>query len=96
MEHALLAWVLTYLLHGTLLLSVAWLATRRLPRGSWRLQELIWKTALFGPLATASVQSALALRPLGGSFELAALASPDAGVAPATRAASIAQSTQVK
>ena len=57
-----LAWLATYLVHSTLLLSGAWLATRvlRAPR----LRELVWRTALVGGLVTASLQSAIGDGPL--------------------------------
>ena len=55
-----LAWLLTYLIHSTVLLGVAWLVTRR-----WRLEpaatELLWKVALLAPLVTGTIQSRLEL-----------------------------------
>jgi len=56
----LLAWLLTYLIHSTVLLGVAWLVTRR-----WRLEpaatDLLWKVALLAPLVTGTIQSRLEL-----------------------------------
>jgi HEAT repeat protein/beta-lactamase regulating signal transducer with metallopeptidase domain len=56
----LLAWLLTYLIHSTVLLGVAWLVTRR-----WRLEpaasDLLWKVALLAPLITGTIQSRLEL-----------------------------------
>jgi HEAT repeat protein/beta-lactamase regulating signal transducer with metallopeptidase domain len=55
-----LAWLLTYLIHSTVLLGVAWLVTRR-----WRLEpaatDLLWKVALLAPLVTGTIQSRLEL-----------------------------------
>ena len=50
------AWILTYLLHSSLLLAIAWLATS--PLGGRRLaaQERIWRLALVGSLVTATLQ----------------------------------------
>jgi HEAT repeat protein/beta-lactamase regulating signal transducer with metallopeptidase domain len=57
---SLLAWLLTYLIHSTVLLGVAWLVSRR-----WRLEpaasDLLWKVALLAPLITGTVQSRLEL-----------------------------------
>src|SRR6266480_770983 len=57
---SLFAWLLTYLIHSTVLLGVAWLVTR--PR---RLEpaarELLWKVALVAGLVTGTIQSRLAL-----------------------------------
>ena len=55
-----LAWLLTYLIHSTVLLGVAWLVTRR-----WRLEpaasDLLWKVALLAGLVTGTIQSRLEL-----------------------------------
>jgi len=55
------AWLLTYLIHSTVLLGALWLVTRR-----GRLQpaasDLLWKVALIAPLITGTVQSRLDLR----------------------------------
>lgn len=70
------AWLLTYLLHSTLLLGGAWLATRLL--GRWRkprrpllaVQETLWRTALLGGLVTATLQLGLGWQPPLGSWQL--------------------------
>lgn len=54
-----LAWLLTYLLHSTLLLGGVWVLTRRGIIRSHQLRDLFWKTALIGGLVTATTQSAL-------------------------------------
>jgi beta-lactamase regulating signal transducer with metallopeptidase domain len=57
----LFAWLLTYLIHSTVLLGLAWLVTRR-----WRLEpaasDLLWKVALLAGLVTGTIQSRLELR----------------------------------
>src|SRR4029079_19489494 len=61
-EHAA-AWLLTYALHSTLLLSLAWLASGPLSRRSIRLEELAWRAALLGALATSTFQVATGWHP---------------------------------
>jgi len=57
---SLLAWLLTYAIHSTVLLGLAWFVTRR-----WRLEpsatDLLWKVALLAPLVTGTIQSRLEL-----------------------------------
>src|SRR5439155_15609356 len=57
---SLLAWLLTYLIHSTVLLGVAWAVTRRrrLEPGA---SDLLWKVALLAGLVTGTIQSQLAL-----------------------------------
>ncbi|HSD27085.1 MAG TPA: hypothetical protein VLL75_07245, partial [Vicinamibacteria bacterium] len=75
-------WLLTYLLHSTLLLAVAALARLALRERRLALQEALLRAALVGGFATAGLQVGLDLRPLGGTLALpAALAVP--GSAPA-------------
>ncbi len=50
----LLSWLLTYAAHSTLLLGLAWLASRKVQ--SHAIKDLLWKTALIGGLVTASLQ----------------------------------------
>jgi bla regulator protein blaR1 len=66
------AWLATYALHSTLLVGLAWLASRRLGRRSVRLEEAVWRCALLGALATATLQVATRWEPLAGSLHLAA------------------------
>ncbi len=51
----LIAWLLMLALHASVLLCAAWMIDSLLPtlRGAWR--ELLWRTALFGCVLTASV-----------------------------------------
>ena len=61
---AALAWLLTYAIHSTVLLVLAWGLTR------WRrlnpsAVELLWKSAMIGSIITATVQLQLDVRPAG-------------------------------
>ncbi|HEY2295995.1 MAG TPA: M56 family metallopeptidase [Thermoanaerobaculia bacterium] len=67
------AWMLTYLLHSTLLLGLAWLASKPLSRWSVAAEEMVWKLALVGALFTASLQLAAGWQPLAGQWRLADL-----------------------
>src|SRR5436305_13919883 len=66
-----LAWLLTYLLHSTLLLGLAWLASKPLARWSVAAEEAVWKLALVGALLTASLQLAAGWEPAAGRWRLA-------------------------
>lgn len=59
---ALVGWLLTYAIHSTLLLGGAWLLARSRFVGV-RGADLLWKTALVGGLATATVQSVVNVGP---------------------------------
>lgn len=73
-----LAWLLTYLLHGTLLLGLAWLVSKPLSRWSPAAEETVWKLALVGALFTASLQLAAGWEPVAGRWGLADFAAPAA------------------
>src|SRR5436305_13356539 len=72
-EHAA-AWLLTYALHSTFLLALAWLASGPLSRRSLRLEEAVWRAALLGALATSTFQVATGWHPRG--YPIAALRLP--------------------
>ena len=79
-----LAWLLTYALHSTLLLALAWGVTHRLGGRRLRLQETIWRCALLGALVTAPAQLALGRlghAPIAGHWTLAAGGAPADGPA---------------
>ena len=94
-----LAWLGTYLLHSTLLLGAAWVASlwlrRRTPGASLALEEGLWKTALVGGLVTATLQVGLAFVPAptlplpatGSPVEATASVSASAAALPAPAAA---------
>jgi hypothetical protein len=81
-----LAWLLTYAIHSTLLLAIAWAVSRRMGTRWLRLQETIWRCALAGALVTATAQLAfgsMGHAPIAGRWSLAATPAP----APAASAA---------
>ena len=84
LSSAVLAWLLTYLIHSTVLLGLAWAFTRA---RSWSpaALDVVWKTALVGGLVTATVQLALEVRPLG-SISLVNAAPPSVPAVVATPA----------
>ena len=76
-----LAWLLTYAIHSTVLLSLAWLLVR-VRRWSPGASELLWKSALLGGILTASLQLWLDVRPAGTvMLQRAAVTTPAAPVA---------------
>jgi hypothetical protein len=54
------AWLLTYLIHSSVLLGLVWLVTRR-GRLEPAVSELLWKVALLAGLVTGTIQSRLQL-----------------------------------
>jgi bla regulator protein blaR1 len=75
-------WLLTYLLHSTVLLGLAALARLALRERRLGLQEALLRAALVGGFVTAGLQVGLGLHPLGGSLALpAALAGPGSPLA---------------
>jgi beta-lactamase regulating signal transducer with metallopeptidase domain len=56
----MIAWGITYLIHSTLLFAVVYLTCRVIRSASAR--DTLWKIALFAPLVTATLQTALPLR----------------------------------
>jgi len=64
-------WVLTYVVHSSVLLGLLWVATRPGWIRSEPLLEALWKGALLGGILTASIQAGLAIEPLAGLIRLA-------------------------
>ena len=63
-------WLLTYLVHSTVIVGVVWLiASRRAVTDTVR--DVLWKSALVGGIVTATIQTAAAREPLGGQLRLA-------------------------
>ena len=63
------AWLLTYLVHSTVLIAGVWLvASRRWVRDTTR--DVLWKLALVGGVVSASAQAIVAREPLAGQLEL--------------------------
>ncbi|MDX1503800.1 MAG: M56 family metallopeptidase [Thermoanaerobaculia bacterium] len=83
----ILAWLLTYLVHSTVLLGAAWWAASRLGPRRLGTQERLWRLALVGALATAAVQvaggGALAVGAPIESAAPAGIAPVAVGIAPA-------------
>ena len=64
------AWLLTYGLHSTLFLGLAWLLSKRLS-GRWaKVEEAMWRFALVGALVTATAQLAAGWEPVTGRIAL--------------------------
>ena len=77
-----LAWLLTYAIHSTVLLSLAWLLVRVRP-WSPAVSEILWKSAMLGGILTASVQLRLDVRPAGTvMLQRPAITAPAAARAP--------------
>ena len=90
---AAVSWLLTYAIHSTILLGAALaIAMRFADEHAWL--DLVWKTAMIGPLVTASVQVGADLRPLGGRWPVAT-AVPMADAAPERQAEPTFRSTNV-
>lgn len=70
----LVAWLLTYLLHSTLLLGGAWLLERLGAVRSPAARDSLWKVALLGGLVTATAQLALRVEPRTARVSLSASA----------------------
>ncbi len=76
------AWLLTYLIHSTILIGAAVVISRRLGERRLALQELLIRTAVLGAIATSTIQLFGDVRPYGGRFDLAEAVAP--AVAPAS------------
>src|SRR5213079_3418652 len=75
---SMFAWLLTYLIHSSALLGLAWLVTRR-RRLEPAASDLIWKVALLAGLVTGTIQSRLDLS-TPRAVTLPAAASPAAPI----------------
>ena len=64
------AWLLTYLLHSSLLLGGAWLLAATGVVRSPLARDTLWKVCLVGGILTATVYCSFPYQPLGGSFLL--------------------------
>lgn len=72
------AWLLTYAIHSTVLLGMAWLVLR-VRRAGPDVADLLWKVALMGGIITATSQSLIGVQPTGSLAlrEAPALATAD-------------------
>ncbi|MDY7108283.1 MAG: M56 family metallopeptidase [Planctomycetota bacterium] len=66
------AWMITYLVHSTVLLAAVWTIAGLLRHRAEPIVEMLWRFALIAPIVTVSLQLGLSVRPLMG-----ALAVPD-------------------
>jgi beta-lactamase regulating signal transducer with metallopeptidase domain len=64
------AWLLTYLVHSTILLGLVWIVCRGLGSKHMALQELLWRGAMIGGLLTATVQTGFGVQPLSGVLDV--------------------------
>lgn len=71
-----LAWLLTYAVHSTVLLGMAWIVLR-LRRAEPGSADVLWKVAMIGAVITASAQTVLEIRP-AGTVSLQAVATQQA------------------
>ena len=60
--------LLTYLIHSTILLGGAWLASRARSNMAPRWREALWGAAFVGGLFTTAAQMATGVEPLGGQM----------------------------
>ncbi|MEX1368536.1 MAG: M56 family metallopeptidase [Nannocystaceae bacterium] len=88
METLVLAWVITYLLHSTILVLSAWLLERRWADRPERMSG-VWKTALLGGLVTASLQVGLGITPATGQWALESNSVAPSGAEPTAGAAAL-------
>lgn len=66
------SWLLTYALHSTILLAGAWVLLRFRPlRPAW--EEVLWRVAVFGGLATAAAHTFLDVDPLVDAWDVTRL-----------------------
>jgi beta-lactamase regulating signal transducer with metallopeptidase domain len=75
LTESLAGWILTYLVHSTVILAAAWLiASRR--RVSDSVRDVLWKSAIVGGIVTATIQMSATRAPLGGQWRLAGRITP--------------------
>lgn len=74
-------WILTYAVHSTILIVFVWALLKLFPKVPLRLQESLWRVALFGGLATATVALMADVEPLGGRLALPATMQTQAAAA---------------
>ena len=77
------AWLATYMVHSTLIIGGVWLINRLTAPGR-DLQEVAWKLALFGGVATATLAVATGFHPLSGKYETASIVEASWRAAPDT------------
>ena len=64
------AWILTYLIHSSVLIGLALVVSRRLGERRLALQEILIRAAVLGAIATSTVQFSADIRPYSGRFDI--------------------------
>ncbi len=90
--NSVFAWLLTYVIHSTVLLGVAWLVTRR-GRLDPAASDLVWKVALLASLVTGTIQSRLELSTPVATLPQVALLTPPAAATDPGRQPGVSQGT---
>jgi HEAT repeat protein/beta-lactamase regulating signal transducer with metallopeptidase domain len=62
------SWLLTYLVHSSVLLGVVWILSRRMASAAGR--DVLWKAALLGGFLTTTLQLGGGLQPISGAVAL--------------------------
>lgn len=75
-SNLILQWLGTYAIHSTLLIGAVWLALRILPRLGHGARDMLWKLALVGGIASATLQTSSGVEPLFGTLQLEAPVTP--------------------
>lgn len=63
-------WLMTYLVHSTLLIALVALITRLMRTERLVVEESLWRVAILGGLLTASLQVGTPFEPLGGAWTI--------------------------
>mgnify|MGYP000495028086 CR=1 FL=1 len=84
-------WILTYAVHSTVLIVFVWALLKLFPKVPLRLQESLWRVALFGGVATATIAHVADVDPLGGRVSLPAALQPQQAVVAAEAADPVVQ-----
>jgi beta-lactamase regulating signal transducer with metallopeptidase domain/outer membrane biosynthesis protein TonB len=77
MSTILTSWILTYLVHSTVVLGAAWLVSLVLGEKQLGLQEILLRTALVGGLVTAGLQAGFGFMPLAGTLTIDSIRVPE-------------------
>ena len=76
------AWILTYLIHSSLLIGLALILSRRLGERRLALQEMLIRAAVVGAIATSTIQFSADIRPYSGRFDISGASTRDAAAPP--------------
>ena len=70
------AWLLTYAIHSTILLTAVWIFTTLFRATTHLVKELLWKVAVIGGMITAAFQLGLNFEPFAGRLDASSLLTP--------------------